>query len=153
VDVVEDVGQHGCGGDSFLPPVGRGGRLVALGIGAMGYSFGAGVGMAFARCRGPRPCRRTVVIAGDGAFYMRAIEIHTSRFDPSQLGAGPAAMSPGLTSVEVTDADEFSPAKRTALDVDGPSVVSVECAADEIPPVATFRRSSKAKNVVSQEIR
>jgi acetolactate synthase-1/2/3 large subunit len=27
---------------------------------------------------------------------------------------------------------------RAALDIDGPAVVSVECAADEIPPFAPF---------------
>jgi len=75
-----------------------------------------------------------------------------NRFAPSRLGAGLAAMFPGLSSVDVTDADGFSAAMRTALDVHGPSVVSVECAADEIPPFATFLGSSIAKNVVSQEI-
>ncbi len=51
----------------------RDGRfVVALGMGGMGYSFGAGVGMAFGRRR------RTVVIAGDGAFFMHGMEIHTA---------------------------------------------------------------------------
>ena len=66
-------GQYRCGRDP--PPAGprRGGRfLVALGMGGMGYSFGAGVGMAFGRKR------RTVVIAGDGAFFMHGMEIHTA---------------------------------------------------------------------------
>ncbi len=47
-------------------------------------------------------------------------------------------MFPGLTSVDVSDLDEFAAAMRAALDVDGPAVVSVECAADEIPPFAPF---------------
>jgi acetolactate synthase-1/2/3 large subunit len=46
----------------------------------------------------------------------------------------------------------FSAAMRTALDVDGPSVVSIECAADEIPPFATFLGPSIAKNIVHQDI-
>jgi acetolactate synthase-1/2/3 large subunit len=41
---------------------------------------------------------------------------------------------------------------RAALDVDGPSVVSIECAADEIPPFATFLGPSIAKNIVHQDI-
>src|SRR5277367_403008 len=49
-----------------------------------------------------------------------------NRFHPSQLG-GLAAMFPGLESIDVTDLDGFAPA-----------VVSVECAADEIPPFAPF---------------
>ena len=59
-------------------------------------------------------------------------------------GAGLAAMLPGLPSVDVTDADAFSAAMRAALGVDGPSVVSIECAADEIPPFAAFLGPSVA---------
>jgi hypothetical protein len=69
-----------------------------------------------------------------------------------RLGAGLAAMLPGLPSVDVNDADGFSAAMRTALDVDGPSVVSIECAADEIPPFATLLEPSVAKNLVCQDI-
>jgi acetolactate synthase-1/2/3 large subunit len=75
-----------------------------------------------------------------------------NRFAPSRLGAGLATMLPGLPSVDVTDADGFSAAMRTAPDVDGPSVVSIECAADEIPPFATFLGPSIAKNIVHQDI-
>jgi acetolactate synthase-1/2/3 large subunit len=61
-----EVGNTGAATIPYLPAR-RGGRfVVALGMGAIGYSFGAGAGIAFARGRGPRPCRRTVVIAGDG---------------------------------------------------------------------------------------
>jgi acetolactate synthase I/II/III large subunit len=61
-----------------------------------------------------------------------------NRFRPSRLGAGLAAMFPELTSVDVGDVDGFAAAMRSALDVDGPAVVSVECAADEIPPFTPF---------------
>jgi acetolactate synthase-1/2/3 large subunit len=47
-------------------------------------------------------------------------------------------MLPGLASMDVDDIDELPAALRAALDVDGPSVVSVECSADEIPPFANF---------------
>jgi len=146
----------------------RGGRfVVALGMGGMGYSFGAGLGLAFARGR------RTVVIAGDGAFYMHGMEVHTAlqyrlpvtfvvfdnhahamcvtreqlfyddlysynRFGPSRLGAGLAAMFPGLPAADVTDITELPGAVAAALEVEGPSVLSVECSADEIPPFANF---------------
>ncbi len=167
VDVVVDAGNTGAAAIHHLP-VRRGGRfLVALGMGGMGYSFGAGIGMAFARGR------RTVVIAGDGAFYMHGMEIHTAlqyrlpvtfvlfdnhahamcltreqllyddlytynRFGPSNLGAGLTAMFPGLPSVDVADIDQLPAAVKAALDVDGPSVISLECAADEVPPFAPF---------------
>src|SRR6478609_7380002 len=167
VDVVVDAGNIGASAIHYLP-VRRGGRfLVALGMGGMGYSFGAGVGVAFGRRR------RTVVIAGDGAFYMHGMEIHTAlqyrlpvtfllfdnhahamcvtreqllyddlysynRFGPSRLGAGLKTMFPGLFSTDVDDIDQLPAALRAALDVDGPSVISIECSADEIPPFANF---------------
>jgi len=165
VDIVVDVGNTGAAAVHYLP-VRRGGRFaVALG---MGYSFGAAIGMAFGRAKAQAPGGRVVVIAGDGAFFMHGMEVHTAvhyrlpvtfvlfnnnahamcvtreqlfygdrnsynRFAPSRLGAGLAAM-------------------RTALDVDGPSVVSIEYAADEIPPFATFLGPSIAKNIVCQDI-
>ncbi len=181
VDIVVDAGNTGAAAIHHLP-VRRGGRfLVALGMGGMGYSFGAGIGMAFGRTvNGHTDSRRVVVIAGDGAFFMHGMEVHTAlhyrlpitfvllnnnahgmcvtreqlfyndlysynRFAPSQLGSGLAKMFPGLASVDVTDADGFTEALNTALDVDGPSVVSVECAADEIPPFAPFLNTPATK--------
>ncbi|GBE66881.1 acetolactate synthase [Mycobacterium sp. MFM001] len=166
-DIVVDAGNTGAAAIHYLP-VRRDGRFaVALGMGGMGYSFGAGIGMAFGRGR------RTVVIAGDGAFFMHGMEVHTAvqyrlpvtfvlfnnnahamcvtreqlfyddlysynRFSPSNLGGGLAAMFPGLPSVDVADLDALPAALEHALAVDGPSVVSVECCADEIPPFAAF---------------
>ncbi|MCV7302460.1 thiamine pyrophosphate-binding protein [Mycobacterium barrassiae] len=175
VDVVVDAGNIGASAIHHLP-VRRGGRfVVALGMGGMGYSFGAGIGMAFGRAADTGG--RTVVIAGDGSFFMHGMEIHTAvqyrlpvtfllfdnhahamcvtreqvfygdhysynRFGPSRLGAGLAAMFPGLRSINVTDLDELPDALATALDVDGPSVISIECSADEIPPFAAFLGNS-----------
>ncbi|BBX21355.1 acetolactate synthase [Mycolicibacter terrae] len=167
VDIVVDAGNTGASALHYLP-VRRDGRfIVALGMGGMGYSFGAGIGMAFGRAR------RTVVIAGDGAFFMHGMEIHTAlqyrlpitfvlfnnnahamcvtreqlfygdlysynRFRPSVLGAGLGAMFPGLPAADVNQAGELSAALDSALNVDGPSVVSIGCSADEIPPFAPF---------------
>jgi acetolactate synthase-1/2/3 large subunit len=153
----------------------------------MGYSFGAGIGMAFGRGNSRRPGGRTVVIAGDGAFFMHGMEVHTAvhyrlpvtfvlfnnnahamcvtreqlfyddlysynRFRSSRLGAGLAAMFPGLTSVDVADLDGLAAAMRGALTIDGPAVVSVECAADEIPPFAPFLTKLSASAAAAQEI-
>lgn len=172
-DVVVDAGNTGASAIHYLPARRDGRFAVALGMGGMGYSFGAGIGMAFGRANTGRPPGRTVVIAGDGAFFMHGMEVHTAvqhrlpmtfvlfnnnahamcvtreqlfygdlysynRFEPSRLGAGLAAMFPGLASVDVSDLDRFAAAMRSALDIDGPAVVSVECAADEIPPFAPF---------------
>jgi acetolactate synthase-1/2/3 large subunit len=172
-DIVVDAGNTGAAAIHYLPARRDGRFAVALGMGGMGYSFGAGIGMAFGRANSGRPSGRTVVVAGDGAFFMHGMEVHTAlhyrlpvtfvlfnnnshamcvtreqlfyddlysynRFRPSRLGAGLAAMFPGLTSVDVGDVDGLAAAMRAALDVDGPAVVSVECAADEMPPFAPF---------------
>jgi len=166
-DIVVDAGNTGAAAIHYLPPRSEGRFLVALGMGGMGYSFGAGIGMAFGRSR------RTVVIAGDGAFFMHGMEIHTAvqyrlpvlfvllnnnahamcvtreqlfydgfysynRFTPSQLGDGLASMFPGLSAIDVDDAETFHAAVASALDREGPTVISIECSADEIPPFAPF---------------
>jgi acetolactate synthase I/II/III large subunit len=181
-DIVVDAGNIGASAIHYLP-VRRDGRfIVALGMGGMGYSFGAGVGVTFGRAsaHGDRQRRRTVVIAGDGSFLMHGMEIHTAlqyrlpvtfllfdnhahamcvtreqlfyddlysynRFGPSRFGAGLATMFPGLPSVDVDDIGQLPGALRAALDADGPSVVSVECSADEIPPFAAFLGKAAAK--------
>jgi acetolactate synthase I/II/III large subunit len=186
-DVVVDAGNTGASAVHYLPAR-RGGRFaVALGMGGMGYSFGAGIGMAFGRANSGRRGGRTVVIAGDGAFFMHGMEVHTAvhyrlpvtfvlfnnnahamcvtreqlfyadlysynRFRSSRLGAGLATMFPGLKSVDVRDLDGFAAAMRAVLDVDGPAVVSVECAADEIPPFAPFLNGQPAKMTATAEI-
>ena len=173
VDIVVDAGNTGASAIHYLPVRRRGRFAVALGMGGMGYSFGAGIGMAFARKKARGASGRVVVIAGDGAFFMHGMEVHTAvhyrlpvtfvllnnnahamcvtreqlyyndfysynRFSPSHLGAGLAAMFPKLTSTDVSDTAGLAAAVRASLDLDGPSVVSVECAADEIPPFAPF---------------
>ncbi|MGO9156868.1 thiamine pyrophosphate-binding protein [Mycobacterium sp.] len=186
-DIVVDAGNTGAAAIHHLP-VRRDGRFaVALGMGGMGYSFGAGIGMAFGRVHSGRPGGRTVVIAGDGAFFMHGMEVHTAvqyrlpmtfvlfnnnahamcvtreqlfyddlysynRFAPSQLGAGLAGMFPGLCSVDVADIDALPAALEQAMAVDGPSVVTVECSADEIPPFAAFLSRQPANQAVEQQI-
>lgn len=186
-DIVVDAGNTGAAAIHYLAAR-RGGRfVVALGMGGMGYSFGAGIGIAFGRANSGRPSGRTVVIAGDGAFFMHGMEIHTAvqyrlpvtfvlfnnnahamcvtreqlfygdlysynRFGPSQLGAGLAAMFPGLMSVDVSDPEALAAALGEALNVAGPAVVSVECAADEIPPFAPFLAAGSTRPGASPQI-
>jgi acetolactate synthase-1/2/3 large subunit len=187
VDIVVDAGNTGAAAVHYLP-VRRGGRFaVALGMGGMGYSFGAGIGMAFARRKSRGPDRRVVVIAGDGAFYMHGMEIHTAvqyqlpmtfvllnnnahamcvtreqlyyndfysynRFSPSTLGAGLASMFPKLRSTDVSDSAELGSALRASLNIEGPSVISVECAADEIPPFAPFLDAISTESLANKHI-
>jgi acetolactate synthase-1/2/3 large subunit len=128
--------------------------------------------------------RRTVVIAGDGSFFMHGMEIHTAvqyrlpitfclfdnhahamcvtreqlfygdrysynRFGPSRLGAGLAAMFPGLAAIDVDDIDRLPGALSVALDRDGPAVVAVSCSPDEIPPFAAFLTSKGTSHVAA----
>ncbi len=76
-----------------------------------------------------------------------------NRFGPSRFGAGLAAMFPGLASVDVDDIGQLPDAMRTALDADGPSVVSVECSADEIPPFANFLGNAAKQPSITKENR
>jgi acetolactate synthase I/II/III large subunit len=189
-DIVVDAGNIGASAIHYLPARRDGQFIVALGMGGMGYSFGAGVGVAFGRASaiGDQHRRRTVVIAGDGSFLMHGMEIHTAlqyrlpvtfllfdnhahamcvtreqlfyddlysynRFGPSRFGAGLATMFPGLTSVDVDDIGQLDGALRTALEVDGPSVVSVECSADEIPPFANFLGNAAKQPSITKENR
>jgi acetolactate synthase I/II/III large subunit len=175
-DIVVDAGNIGASAIHYLP-VRRDGRfIVALGMGGMGYSFGAGIGIAFA-AKSRKQGRRVFVIAGDGSFFMHGMEIHTAlqyrlpvtfllfdnhahamcvtreqlfyddlysynRFGISRLGAGLATMFPGLPSMDVDDIVELPAALEVSLGTDGPSVISVECSADEIPPFANFLGSA-----------
>ena len=177
-DVVVDAGNSGAAAIHHLPVRGDGRFVVALGMGGMGYSFGAATGICFARRR------RTVVIAGDGSFFMHGMEIHTAiqyelpltvvlfnnnahamcvtreqtflatdgnrnRFTASRLGAGLEAMFPGLPAVDVADPAALRTALRRTLAHDGPSVVSVECSADEIPPFAPFLTNKEVSRVAT----
>jgi acetolactate synthase I/II/III large subunit len=186
-DIVVDAGNTGAAAIHHLPARRDGRFAVALGMGGMGYSFGAGIGMAFGRAGTNGPSRRTVIIAGDGAFFMHGMEVHTAvqyrlpvtfvlfnnnahamcvtreqlfyddlysynRFTPSQLGAGLAVMFGGLSSVDVADIDALPAALERALTTEGPSVVSIECAADEIPPFAAFLNRQPSNHVVEQQI-
>ena len=82
-DIVVDAGNTGAAAIHYLPARKAGRFIVALGMGGMGYSFGAGIGIAFARAMTASTAtgsgrRRTVVIAGDGAFFMNGMELHTA---------------------------------------------------------------------------
>ncbi|OLO99792.1 acetolactate synthase [Mycolicibacterium porcinum] len=190
-DIVVDAGNIGASAIHYLPARRDGRFMVALGMGGMGYSFGAGIGMTFHRASSTtasgRP-RRTAVIAGDGSFFMHGMEIHTAmqyrlpitfvlfdnhahamcvtreqlfyedrysynRFGPSRLGAGLAAMFPGLPAFDVAELRQLPRALGMALDTDGPSVLSVECSADEIPPFAAFLTTTVSTSSTSEENR
>ena len=70
--VLVDAGSTGASAAHHLA-IPRGVRwLLAMGMAGMGYAFGAAIGAAFASGQ------RCTVIAGDGAFFMHGLEIHTA---------------------------------------------------------------------------
>jgi acetolactate synthase-1/2/3 large subunit len=70
--VVIDAGNTGAHAVHYLRSPRHGHWLVAMGMAGMGYTFGAAIGAAFSSGR------RTLVLAGDGAFFMHGLEIHTA---------------------------------------------------------------------------
>ncbi len=166
-DVFADAGNTGASVVHHLRLPRESRFVVALGMGGMGYAFGAGIGSAFARDR------RTFVIAGDGAFFMHGMEVHTAiehrlpvtfvifnnnahgmcvtrehvyygdrysfnRFQPARIGAGVAAMFPQLPAYSPDSIEELATALRSCVETPGPSFISVECDPDEIPPFSPF---------------
>ncbi len=160
-NVISDAGNTGCSVMHFLPAPPRGRSLLAMGMGGMGFSFGAAIGAAFANRR------RTFLLAGDGSFLMHGLEVHTaveydlpitfvifnnnahaaclsreelfyggdsaySRFRPSDPGAGAARMFPTLRAATVRGLAELR--AFLAETGTGPRLVSVEVRPEELPP-------------------
>jgi acetolactate synthase-1/2/3 large subunit len=164
-----DAGNTGANAAHYLPAP-RGGRwLLAMGMAGMGYTFGAAVGAACATGK------RCVVCAGDGAFFMHGLEIHTAiehslpityvifnnrahgmcllrerlllgeehqynTFKPAHIGAGLAAMFPGLWAHDCRTLPELESTLARTHDTPGPVVIGIELAEVEAPPSRPFVR-------------
>jgi acetolactate synthase-1/2/3 large subunit len=70
--VIVDAGNTGASAIHHIRAPSRGRFLVAMGMAGMGYAFGAAVGATFATGK------RAVVVAGDGAFFMHGMDVHTA---------------------------------------------------------------------------
>ncbi|GGQ84157.1 thiamine pyrophosphate-binding protein [Couchioplanes azureus] len=165
--VFVDAGNTGAAAIHLLPAPRRGRFVVAVGMGGMGYTFGAGIGAGLATGR------RTYVIAGDGAFFMHGMEVHTAveydapvtfvvlnnnahamcvsretlfypgdysynLFHPADIGAGVAATFPRL---DVTRADDAAALHRALLRTNaapGPAFVALDLDPHEVPPFLPF---------------
>lgn len=171
--VVVDAGNTGAAAVHGLEVPSGGGWLLAMGMAGMGWAFGAAIGAALASGR------RCFVIAGDGAFFMHGLEIHTAveqglpitfvifnnrahgmclvrerlllrtdagynSFRASHVGAGLAAMFPGLPAADCTSVPALEAALARAASERGPSVVVVELDGVEIPPFAAFQAAGGA---------
>lgn len=69
--VVADVGQNQIWAGKYIP-VKKGRFLTSGGLGTMGYSLPAGIGVKFAD-----PDKQTIVVCGDGSFQMMLNELST----------------------------------------------------------------------------
>ncbi|ANP53030.1 acetolactate synthase-1/2/3 large subunit [Streptomyces griseochromogenes] len=167
--VFVDAGNAGASAVHLLPAPRRGRFVVAVGMGGMGYTFGAGIGAALATGR------RTYVLAGDGAFFMHGMEVHTAvqytapvtfvifnnnahamcalreeffqggvrdddLFAPADLAAAAAAAFPSLEATRAGDAAQLRTALLHGNASGGPAFVAVDCDPREIPPFLPFRR-------------
>ncbi|GAB1645736.1 thiamine pyrophosphate-binding protein [Krasilnikovia sp. MM14-A1259] len=166
--VFVDAGNAGAAAIHLLPAPRRGRFVVAVGMGGMGYAFGAGIGAALATGQ------RTYVLAGDGAFFMHGMEVHTAieygapvtfvifnnnahgmcvtreqlfygdaysynLFRPTDIGAGVAAAFPSLPVARPGDAAQVRAALLHGNDPGrGPAFVAVDLDPHEIPPFQPF---------------
>ncbi|MET9890234.1 thiamine pyrophosphate-binding protein [Streptomyces sp. NPDC006465] len=171
--VFVDAGNAGASAIHLLPAPRHGRFVVALGMGGMGYTFGAGIGAALATGR------RTYVLAGDGAFFMHGMEVHTAveyaapvtfvifnnnahamcamreeflqggsrtddLFGRTDIAAGVAAAFPTL---DVTGAENAAQVRNALLRTNtggGPAFVALDCDPQEIPPFLPFQPFAEA---------
>ncbi|MEU0132171.1 thiamine pyrophosphate-binding protein [Streptomyces sp. NPDC006289] len=167
--VVSDAGNASSAAIHHLAVPRQGQFILALGMGGMGHSFGAGIGAAFATGR------RSYVLSGDGGFYAHGMEVHTAveydlpvtfvvfnnnahamcvmrehllydasttynTFRPSDIAAGAGAMFPTLTTVSASTPAELARALAETNATAGPALVCVESDPDETPPFVPFLR-------------
>ncbi|MFF3889612.1 thiamine pyrophosphate-binding protein [Streptomyces sp. NPDC001914] len=171
--VFVDAGNTGASAVHLLPAPRHGRFVVALGMGGMGYTFGAGIGAALATGR------RTYVLAGDGAFFMHGAEVHTAVehaapvtfvvfnnnahamcalreeflqggvrdddvFGRTDIAAGVAAAFPSLDVTGAENAAQLREALLRGNAGTGPVFVAVDCDPKEIPPFLPFQPFAEA---------
>jgi acetolactate synthase I/II/III large subunit len=174
--VLADAGNTGASTVHHLRAPRAGRWLLAMGMAGMGYSFGAAIGAACATGK------RCLVCAGDGAFFMHGLEVHTAvqhslpitfvvfdnhahgmcllrerlllreehgynRFGRAHLGAGLAAMFPGLPSHDCASLAELERALAATRAARGPVLLSIELPELEIPPFAALEAAARARDV------
>ncbi|MFF3616963.1 thiamine pyrophosphate-binding protein [Streptomyces sp. NPDC002580] len=171
--VFVDAGNTGASAVHLLPAPRHGRFVVALGMGGMGYTFGAGIGAALATGR------RTYVLAGDGAFFMHGAEVHTAvehsapvtfvvfnnnahamcalreeflqggvrdddMFGRTDIAAGVAAAFPSLDVTGAESAEHLREALLRGNAGAGPAFVALDCDPKEIPPFLPFQPFAQA---------
>ncbi|MFJ6836997.1 thiamine pyrophosphate-binding protein [Streptomyces sp. NPDC091209] len=177
--VFVDAGNAGASAIHLLPAPRHGRFVVALGMGGMGYTFGAGIGAALATGR------RTYVLAGDGSFLMHGMEVHTAvehaapvtfvifnnnahamcvlreeflqggvrdddLFGRTDIAAGVAAAFPSLDVTGAENAAQLRGALLRGNEGGGPAFVALDCDPAEIPPFLPFQSFAEATGTARQ---
>jgi acetolactate synthase I/II/III large subunit len=171
--VFVDAGNAGASAVHLLPAPRHGRFVVAVGMGGMGYTFGAGIGAALATGR------RTYVLAGDGAFFMHGMEVHTAveyaapvtfvifnnnahamcalreeflqggvrdndLFGRTDIAAGVSAAFPSLDVTGAENGEQLRKALLRGNTGGGPAFVALDCDPEEIPPFLPFQPFAEA---------
>ncbi len=166
-NILVDAGNIGASVVHFLKIPKTSTFNIALGMGGMGYSFGAGIGAVLANKK------KTYVISGDGSFFMHGSEVHTAvelnlpitfiifnnnahgmcvtreqiylradyplnRFKKSHLATGLAATYPSLLSFEVNHPNELEDCLYKNRNSTSTLFISIELSPDEFPPFHPF---------------
>ncbi|MFK0223859.1 thiamine pyrophosphate-binding protein [Streptomyces vinaceus] len=168
--VFVDAGNTGSSAVHHLPAPRDGRFVVAVGMGGMGYTFGAGIGAALTTGR------RTYVLAGDGSFFMHGMEVHTAveysapvtfvvfnnnahamcvlreqlfqggvrrddSFRRTDIAGAVAAAFPTLDVTAARSPGQLRQALRHANAGNGPAFIALDCDANEIPPFLPFQHA------------
>jgi acetolactate synthase-1/2/3 large subunit len=173
--VLIDAGNAGASAVHYLgaPPGGR--WLLALGMAGMGYTYGAAIGAAFATGRRVFVVSGDGAFFMHGLEVHTAVEHHLpitylvldnaahgmclvreqlllgetsgyNGFRRSYLGAGLAAMFPGLPGFDCDSLEQLERALLHSKNTEGPCFVSVQLPEVEVPPFAAFA-SARARGV------
>jgi acetolactate synthase-1/2/3 large subunit len=177
--VLVDAGNTGASAVHHLhaPPAGR--WLLAMGMAGMGYTYGAAIGAAFATGRRVFVVSGDGAFFMHGLEVHTAVEHHLpitylvldnaahgmclvreklllgessgyNGFRRSHLGAGLAAMFPGLPAFDCTSPEQLARALEHCRGSGGPCFVSAQLPEIEVPPFAAFA-GARARGLLTLE--
>lgn len=173
--IFADAGNTGAAAMHYLTKPANTKFEIALGMGGMGYTFGASVGAALSTGK------KGYVFAGDGAFLMHGTEIHTAIehdlpiiffifnnnshgmcytreklfydsknsynvFKPAFYGAGLDAMFPSLYAKDIDSIDLLRSSLEELRERKGPAFLSLQVDFNEIPPFNPFLKLVREKH-------
>jgi acetolactate synthase-1/2/3 large subunit len=177
--VIVDAGNTGACAVHHLHAPRAGRWLLALGMAGMGYTYGAAIGAAFATGRRVFAVSGDGAFFMHGLEVHTAVEHHLpisylvldnaahgmclvreklllgessgyNQFRRSHLGAGLAAMFPGLPAFGCNSLEQLAQALARCRDSGGPCFLSAQLPEIEVPPFAAFA-SARARGLLTIE--